>query len=177
MTAIFDRLRGRTAALLTSSSADALTVEYSVDMRYVGQTSVLEVSWPTTDEPMAAASAAFERRYRETFGYAMPGREPEVALARAIVRIPRLMPAEGSFTNERPEAPRPWRAHFYEAGEQAATIYGPQALTPGLELLGPAVVNTGGSTALLLPGDRAVVDEQGNLTIDVSAVAQTALAR
>jgi N-methylhydantoinase A len=168
---VLDRLGDRAREMLAEPEGEDTSVEYAVDMRYVGQTAVLEVAWPGGPGKIAAASAAFEDQYQRTFGYAIPGREPEIAAARAIVRAPRPVPGAASVPVQRPKPPRAWKAHFYEAGETTAALYEPASLAPGVEITGPAVVNTGGSTALLLQGDRGTVDDYGNLAIHVRSVA------
>jgi N-methylhydantoinase A len=52
-------------------------------------------------------------------------------------------------------------------GVHRADIFDGHLLEPGIEIVGPAVIETRGTTILLHPGNRARVDEYGNLHIEL----------
>jgi N-methylhydantoinase A len=60
---------------------------------------------------------------------------------------------------------------FELEGIHTADIYDGTALEPGMEFVGPAIVETTGATVVMRPGDGARMDEYGNLHIELRAVA------
>ena len=161
------------AMVAAAAIAGEVTVVRSADARYVGQGYELTVSVPLGRLDAAALArvrASFDEIYAARYGYANPtepvevvtwklsavGGSPRIALAKAAARS-----ADGSRKGVR-------RAYFPEARGYADTpVYDRYALTAGMALTGPAIVEERESTTVLPPGVMATVDEYANLVAEV----------
>lgn len=143
-------------------------VVLAVDMRYVGQTSTLEISLEADSSYRPEdLERQFVELYGQVFGYTIATAASEVVAARATVQIPRRSsgPLLGhGATGMSP--PREWEAYFDGAVHQCRA-YTTDSLASGVDIPGPAIVTTRGSTALVLPDQSATVDAWGNLIISV----------
>ena len=52
-------------------------------------------------------------------------------------------------------------------GIHDAAIYERARLEPGMELMGPAVIEEPASTVVVFPGDRVSIDDHGNLYLEL----------
>jgi N-methylhydantoinase A len=145
---------------------DRVEFERMLDMRYVGQS--YELSVPFSEHYLAD----FHRIHQATYGYAHPGAELELVnlRLRAVLRVqpPRLaaQPLSGSdpsgaLIDNRlclvGEAP----------GLRPVPIYRAEALHPGNQLSGPALIGRRDTTILLGETDSGQVDGYGNLWIKI----------
>jgi N-methylhydantoinase A len=151
--------------------------ELSVDVRYYGQTSYMNLQLervPASDTDLEAILVRFEDRCRKEFGYVLPRDFAAVELVNARVaavgaaeeaRLPKD-PAPGKLADARIGA----RDVFFEeaGGLVAAEIYERDRLRSGVEFTGPAIVEQLDSTVVLPPGTSAVVDPYLNIVISVS---------
>jgi len=80
------------------------------------------------------------------------------------VRVPRAGVSLPPAPSRSGAAPRPWRAVFAH-GWADCLLYGPHSLAQEVVIEGPAVIDTGGSSALVYEGQAATVDAFGNLLI------------
>ena len=71
-------LDGRAALAVEGYGEGAVQLRYAADVRYIGQSSQLTVPMPPGPYDAAALHAAFERLYRETFGYVAEGEPVEL---------------------------------------------------------------------------------------------------
>jgi N-methylhydantoinase A len=138
----------------------------SVDLRYAGQNYEIEVGW---DPDLAALRAAFERQHRRLYGYATGESVECVNLrltARAVDRgleLPTVDPV-GPLARAGEQ-----RAFFRETGETTMPRYLREALGPGREVEGPALVEDDWSTTVVYPGQRCRGDRFGNLILEASS--------
>jgi N-methylhydantoinase A/oxoprolinase/acetone carboxylase beta subunit len=168
--AVFGELEQEAAGLLRDTGIDGEhRYEYSAEMHYVGQGYELEVRLPDRpwgDGVREAIRRAHEAHYATVYGYVEPNAEAELVTfkLRATCATPRLeLPRRGAV-GEGMKGHR--RAYFPEAGGWVeCAIYDREALGPGMSLVGPAIVEEQGSTTILLPDDRAEVDEYGSLIV------------
>ncbi len=79
-------------------------------------------------------------------------------------------PVAGRTLDDARKGERP--VDFALEGVHAAAIYDGDALEPGMELSGPAIVETRGSTTVVHPGNHVVVDDYGNLIITINPDAE-----
>jgi N-methylhydantoinase A len=136
-------------------------------MRYVGQSSELEVALPSPLPDATGVAALFAEAHRAAYGYAAPPEEPveTVAvtwLARArtepgATRLPRRLAGRRT----RPAARR--RIHLGPAGWQEVAVL--DALALDAPVTGPAVIESEDSTCLVPPGATARRDGEGNLRL------------
>jgi N-methylhydantoinase A/oxoprolinase/acetone carboxylase beta subunit len=166
-----------TRALLRMGAVpEAIRLERSVEMRYVGQG--YQVTVPVTaaggDTGLDAESlrAAFEGTYRAAYGLVLEGRRIEALTWRVAGRAPRpggSPEALGLAARLGRDGRRPSRAVFFpEAGDFVpCAIYDRYALEPGFEARGPAVIEEREATTVVGPGGSVAVDGRLNLRITV----------
>jgi N-methylhydantoinase A len=151
-------------------------VQLKVDMRYVGQGYEVEVNLPgiEAEEALAAMPAAFANAYEAVFGTSFPEWPVEVIAWKVDVSGP--PPGQGEpyalrHSDAIADASRGRRrAYFPEAGGGIdCPVYARAALRPGDAIDGPALIEEAESTCVLVPGDRAHVDDHRNLVIEIQS--------
>lgn len=170
---IYAGLARRAEAELAQLGRDAsVTWSRHAYMRYAGQGFEVQVDLPDgpigADYPARAAAAfrdAYERRHHDRDdGAAVEG--VDWAL---VARLPRgaAASAAGSLSDDPFEGER--QAWFPESGGYvAATTLNRSAVATRGEIRGPAIVDDPDSATVLLPGDRATVNADGHLIIDIA---------
>jgi N-methylhydantoinase A len=149
--------------------ADIVLVR-SADMRYVGEAHEVPVSAGEggLDEPrLAQLFGRFHDVHERTFGYAYRGRQPGELVnlrvqAIGSVRRPRLEVEAGLDAQAANPISRR-NVYFAGLGSVACPIYEREALPPGSELAGPAVIQEFGSTVVVYDGWHLRVDKYRNL--------------
>jgi len=143
-----------------------------INLRYLGQNYEHDVPVPTgeiTDAVLREAFSSFHDMHEALYGYAM--RDGIIELISFQVTAlgdtdkPTLEMLRPSATQIQPGT-RP--VYFPRAGWLEASIVHRLSLSPGDELIGPAIVQEAGSTTVLLPGDRLSVHRTGILLIEVA---------
>jgi N-methylhydantoinase A len=92
-----------------------------------------------------------------------------VASAEVGKLTPAPLPVTGATAADARKGER--EVDFAPEGVAAAAIYDGAALEPGMAFDGPAIVESAGTTVVVRPGDRAEMDDYGNLHIDVGVTA------
>ncbi|MBH62285.1 MAG: methylhydantoinase [Alphaproteobacteria bacterium] len=170
--------------------ADDIRLTLRLDMRYHGQGYEIEVTLPTDCGPDLAGVAElrprlqelFEARYAEVFSEVLLEESLEVMNWKVEATGPETAASEGyaiaaaasAAATASAEAARKGSrpAYFPEAGDYVdAAIYDRLALTPGTEILGPAMIEERESTCVIGPGDVAHVDAHHNLIVELAAEA------
>lgn len=146
----------------------------SADLRYVGQ--AYEVNVPVRKGPVDDGAAAdvvrrFHDRHRQLYAHHHPDKAVEFVSGRVAAvgsmsaPEPRKRDMNVNGGAERKET-RP--VYFERADEYVDTaVYDRNTLSSGGEIEGPAIVEQADSTTVIHPGQRARVDELGNLLIAV----------
>lgn len=161
------------AGLVVRKEAAAVP-QLSFDLRYVGQEFSLPV--PVSQEQIAAADrgairAEFDRLHEQRYAHRADDEEVEIINIRLSMLGSRALPSL-----PKPEADQ--GAHHYSArpvlfdGEAPVAncpVYRRDALTPGADIAGPALIQEYASTAVLFPGDRCRLGDGGELVITVGA--------
>lgn len=168
ITAIFEDLEKEALEIVSGTGADLTrrNVRRLADMRYVGQGSEITVPLPETLDA-ASVLAAFEVAYRQLFGRTPPGANVQFVALRLSVSAP--MPGAGETLRiggdvaGRAMLKGHRRVHFPETGEVETPVYDRYALTPGVELHGPAVFEENESTFVVGPGARIGVLPDGSI--------------
>jgi N-methylhydantoinase A len=176
MTETFAALEARAAAWFEREgiAGAARTLRRTVDMRYAGQNYELPVSWPdgpTADALVKELTASFERAHAQLYGYIAAEEPIQVvtfrletigAVRRAEIRAhPRATTEVGTAIVGRRDVWLPEAGAFVPC-----PVYNRDRLGPNHEFAGPAIVEQMDATTLLLPDQRARVDEFTNLVID-----------
>ncbi|MDE0214640.1 MAG: hydantoinase/oxoprolinase family protein, partial [Deltaproteobacteria bacterium] len=154
-----------------------MAVTRGIDMRYRYQVHELNVPLPTGTAPLADADLerlyadfddAYEKAYGKGSGYREAGKEILTFRVTAVGLLskPRIK-EEPAVEASADDARKPERSVFFEElGDFApTTIYDFQRMGPGMELLGPAVIETPVTTVVVNPRDRAEIDGFRNIRI------------
>ena len=145
-------------------SPEAVSVNRSIDLRYVGQNYELEIPY---DRAASRLRASFERQHRQLYGYAT-GESVEGVNLRVVASLPSpavALPAVASDNGAVAPAGQQ-RAHFPATGEARLPRYDRQRLPAGHVITGPALVEDDSSTVLVYPGQGCRADHFGNLLIE-----------
>jgi len=163
-----DELRARLAPLVERGLADLSNegfapadsrVECALDMRYRGQAYEIAVPFAPGFEER------FHRAHRQLYGYANPARATEIVHLRvkAIGRTDKpLLPRFDATPRALPQ-PSALRPARFRGRSLPTPIYHRQALTPGMNGQGPAIVASAQSTSVVPPGFRFMIDAVGTL--------------
>jgi N-methylhydantoinase A len=170
---LFGELERDGSEVLTASglAADEISHERTVEMRFVGQGSEIEVPVPAFGPRWRAELLAnFQRQYARRFGTVAPGGVgTEVLTWRVSSRGPRprarlrfdAAPASGdALTGHR-------QAYFPATGYTRTACYDRYRLAPGARLSGPALVQERESTLVVPPGAGCTVTEDGSILVEL----------
>ena len=154
-----------------------MAITRSIDMRYRYQVHELNVPLPTGTASLADADLerlyadfddAYEKAYGKGSGYREAGKEILTFRVTAVGLLskPRIK-EEPAVEASADDARKPKRSVFFEElGDFAPTaIYDFQRMGPGMELSGPAVIETPVTTVVVNPRDRAEIDGFRNIRI------------
>ncbi|GAA5173072.1 hydantoinase/oxoprolinase family protein [Pseudonocardia eucalypti] len=168
---LFASLEREGAEVLTGSGLAAKEVRYerSMEMRFVGQGSEIEVPVPAAGPDWRAELAeSFHRQYARRFGDVAPtGVAVEALTWRVTASGPaptaRLRFDGGSGTGDALLDHR--EAYFPDGGYRPTPVYDRYRLAEGAELTGPALVQERESTLVLPPGAHCRVARDGGIVV------------
>jgi N-methylhydantoinase A len=155
-------------------AAAALEARYFVAMRYVGQGHEInvEISDPFRGEGVVDdIRAAYAGRYRDIFGTSFIDQSLECVEWKVEVFVKSEMSKRLRFdslaSEERSLMHSSTRPAYFAPGGWVGNcpVYDRYGLRPGASIAGPALIEERESTAVLSPGDSAVVDASGNLEL------------
>jgi N-methylhydantoinase A len=183
---IFAELEGRVLGQLSEEGfdgPDAAQVHRSIDMRYRRQVHILTVPVDETgtidDAALEASLQRFERLYEQKYGEESAYREAGVELVTFRVRgsgrspKPDLLASELAGEDASHAIVRNQLAWVDEThGMQELSGYDYSLLRPGNVVSGPAIMWTPITTLVLVPGQRAQVDEYRNIVISMAGSSQ-----
>jgi N-methylhydantoinase A len=172
LTAPFAELEGQAHAWLDREGVppERRRLTRALDMRYVGQNFELLVPAPAALEP-DALRRAFLAEHACVYGHSADDDAIQVVSYRltALGEPGALtLPPRPAASDPSPKAARVGErpVYFDETGDFVTTpVYRRERLQAGHRLEGPAIVEQMDSTTVLLPGQWAAVDAQGNLLI------------
>ena len=164
------------AVVRESAVAGAVAQLRSADARYAGQGYELNVALPPgvlAEADLRRFRAAFDEAYADRYGYASPEEPVEIVnwklsavAAGARLTLPKQTPRGGA--DQALKARR--AAYFPEKGGYVETpVYDRYRLSPGVTLVGPAVIEERESTSVLPPGCGARVDDYGSLLVEMGS--------
>lgn len=147
----------------------------SVDIRYVGQTTEINVRAPGDDasRPLAldAFIAEFHRQHEAIYTYAVPGEPVEIVNVRlrALGRVDKPKLAPERCDAHTPASVGSRDVWFDAAGARVPTLlYRREQLHPGATINGPAIIQELSSATVVPPDARAEVDPYGNILLELS---------
>ena len=153
---------GRAALTAEGEAPSRLVVERRLDLRHVGTETALAVRDPGDGR----WDRAFAGEHRSRFGYERPGRGIEIVTARVRVAAPgaaAAVPDAAFKADEAPHASREAPVWFPEVGRVACPVFEREALAPGMQLQGPALVLEATGTVAVDPGFTLAVRDDGVL--------------
>lgn len=135
----------------------------SLDMRYRGIESTINVPWPADGD----FAGQYEKLHEQLYGYRREGRPLEIAAARVEVVGTLPEPADTSVEPV-PRRPAPSRSTetWFDGAAHPCGVFLREEIRPGDEFDGPAIVCEPTSTVVIDPGFRAVVLSRGELLIE-----------
>jgi 5-oxoprolinase (ATP-hydrolysing) len=132
-------------------------------LRLEKQENTLEVSALN----LATAPAAYEEKYRETFGYFPTGRTLEVESVKVIVQTVSPKPQPCTPVNNLFSAtPHRFSSAQEENDMPRYPVYDRQRLDPGATVDGPAILLSPTSSAFIEPGWRMIVTSDGHAILE-----------
>ena len=145
-----------------------LEFERSIDARYVGQSSTLNLRCAAGPPDPAMLAAEFHAAHQAAFGHSDAGEPVELVNARisAVSPVDPLdigceAPTEGSA------APRKTRSVRFRGRAVDCPVHARRQLPRHSEIRGPAIVEETGSVTVVWPSDVLRVDPRGNLRLEV----------
>lgn len=155
-------------------AGEAVSFKRFAELRYVNQEHSVEVELPsevgssTLEQLLEHFHAEYEREYTyrldapvEFVGLHL------IAMADVGKLEPQRLDRTGATIKEARKAYR--EVDFLEHGVHEAQIIDGQKLEPGMEFVGPAIVEYRGTTAVIPPRNHTKVDDYGNLHITINA--------
>jgi N-methylhydantoinase A len=172
----FERLEadGRAALQAEGTAPEAIRLERSMDMRYVGQHHEVTVPVPAhrlTPADVPEIARRFHQVHQRLFMYHEPQADIETVNIRLMaigeVAKPELsrLSADGTDVAAALKGTRP--VYFEEcSGFTDTPVYDGARLRPGMRFGGPAIVEEVTTTTVLIPGWVCSVDVFGNLILE-----------
>ena len=158
-------LRSAVAADLGRMAGTEGDVVSSVDVRYAGQSHEITVPF-TPGDGSTALRRRFEDAHRTRNGFFLPDAPIEAVTVRAAATgTPALRWEQTATAPDGDEARRGVRTVIVAGAAADAAIWWRPSLTPGTEIVGPAVVAESEATTWIGPGERAVAGPGGELAV------------
>ena len=148
-------------------------VEYSAEVRYVGQSHQLEISMGDSldESSLSNAIQSFHDTHLTSYNHNDPDADCEFVMLRTIHRCdpPEKSLLEAGISESKPDPVPTSRQLCLTAadGFEDVPVYERSSLTEGFELTGPAIVEQADTTTLIYRDHRARVDQFGNIIIDL----------
>ena len=158
-------------------SGKDITIQRSVDMRYRYQVHELNVPLPAgwadlTEADLEQLYGRFDTLYEQTYGkgsaYRAAGKEIVTyrVIGSGALPKPALVRAAGGSRDAMAAKKGERAAFFTEFGDYVPVpIYDIDRMRPAMEISEPAIIETPITTVVINPGDRAQMDEFGNIRI------------
>ena len=152
-----------------------LRFERYADMRYHGQEHTVKVPFPdgtVTTKSIELAIDIFQREYEREYTYQLDAAVElisyhVVAFGQVDKPQPQKLERSARTVDECVRGRR--QVDFDVAGVHEATIYERAGLEPGMQILGPAIVEEPDTTIVLFPQQELSIDDYGNLCIRTNA--------
>ena len=147
-------------------SQDRIRCERTLQLKYEGTDTTIAV---TAGQESGVIVGEFERRYRQHYGFLMPGKPLviEAIAVEAIGKTHAALDEQPRFT-ERSGALVPIRSgRIYSGGAlRDAHVYAREDLRPGDLVAGPAVIREANATTVIEPGWRASLTARDHMILE-----------
>lgn len=136
-----------------------------LELRYLGQSSELSVSFGGNVHTLDALLGAFHAEHQRRFGYAMTSRGVEIVTARLTARVARPTPHPEAPSEVARLAPSSRQVWFAATGFVDTPIYQRHAIPFDSRIAGPAVIEQMDTTTIVPPGWNVTLDRMANLIL------------
>jgi len=171
MEAVFVGMTANARSFFEKSGYDEskVRVEWALDMRYHGQEHTVRVPLSGNSVDTGEANEKFHSLHERAYTYRLDSKI-EIVNFHVVGSVPTPKPTLTSFAglggDGLPKSKRD--VDFDEDGRQLSDIYERSNLKPGIAITGPAVIEEPAATTVIYPGQRAWIDEIGNILIDIA---------
>ncbi|HEX4883730.1 MAG TPA: hydantoinase B/oxoprolinase family protein [Casimicrobiaceae bacterium] len=159
-------LGARTDLALQGVPADRVEAQRSLHVKYEGTDTTIDVPAAHTAQ---AVVAAFEARYRQQYGFLMPGKAlvVEAASVEAIGRTQSAADERPAFARRAGPLPVLTTNRVFTGGAfRDARVFAREDLRPGDAIDGPAVIRERNATTVIEPGWRATLTDRDHLVME-----------
>ena len=136
--------------------------EFTLDMRYYGQSFTLPIRWDAEEQDFDNLRQAFNSRHEEAFGYADTTNDAEIVNIR-LVSVGEVDKPALEFTPPSTREIKSYRRNVWFGDWVETTIYDRDTLQADFEFSGPAIVEEAGGTSIVPPGWSVSVRANGAL--------------
>lgn len=155
---------------------EEILLERYMDMRYIGQHHEVTVRIPSkllNPQSYREILEAFHLTHERLFTYSEPESPVEIINLRltAVGKIPKTLLAQEEPARYSPDKAVKGERNVYFPefqGRVPTKIYDSSLLKPGHSISGPAIIEAVTTTIVICPGDKASVDDFGNIILEVS---------
>lgn len=171
--AVYDEMVEEISGLLAKQEIEKERAEYikTVDMRYLGQEYTVRVSFEetgrVTNESLEMLKSAFHELHLQIYGHNNPQGEVEIVNVR-LAGIGRLDKKPHEMAKEMIDTapvPRKKKKALFYGAEYDTAFYSREALAPGQQFNGPAIIEELTATTVVPPGYRVSMDAYRNLLV------------
>ncbi len=170
---VFEDLERAAAAEFAEDGVGAgrLIFDRYADMRYAGQEHTVKVRFPAgvvDPEKLAEATRRFHEAHEKEYAFRLDSPVELVSYHLAVygtMKRPQVAKLKRASRKIADSIRGSREVDFDVYGIHRADVYERSLLEPGTELFGPAVVEEPATTVVVLPDQRLVVDDYGNLHI------------
>jgi N-methylhydantoinase A len=157
----YRQMHARLSQEMLAEMSSELEFEETVDVRYEGQSSSLNLPW---QEDLMALEEAFHVAHRKQFGHAL-----DIAVELVTLRLRAVLPAPAfTWSHDFPKQPaQPYAFSAVLGVGDAVPVYARDDLGLDQALIGPAIITEAVSTTWLAPKWKALNDAAGNLLLSM----------
>ena len=136
---------------------------FTLDLRYVGQSFTLSISWQDGYDTWAPLVAEFNKRHDETFGYSASSSDLELINVRlaafGLTDKPEVAFPVSSDHNPKTERRQVW----FNGRFEECLVYSRDTIPVEFVINGPAIIDEAGCTSVIPPGWRVTALSTGAL--------------
>ena len=136
--------------------------EFTLDMRYYGQSFTLPIRWDADIQGFDNLRQAFDSRHEEAFGYADTTNDAEIVNIR-LVSVGEVDKPTLEFIPTNTREIKSYRRNVWFGDWVETTVYDRDTLQADFEFSGPAIVEEAGGTSIVPPGWSVSVRANGAL--------------
>ena len=169
---IYSRLEQQATDLLRKDGVASADIEItrSAQMRYVGQTYEVETPIPGTDlskSDMPGIIDTFHKQHEMEYGVSSDVFAPSIVSFGVTATGKTTPPPASIFSSSSKNAVKDNRMVYFDGEWRDSNVYDGHALKAATAIDGPCIVEYEHACAVLPPNAAAVVDQYGNLIIDL----------